>query len=351
MGHSQDFMEANSSLLIDPTFECYSTSVSANVCQDIQDVSCAGMGSVSNDPLEICGHENSTSDLGAVYVTASSYTDAFGNITMPEIAFKASSSSSFNYTFLCSYSLLSVPEEATFDGSLFMVIRLGNREFRRLISPNDMAWTNLQYDFCTDEFENSLPISISFELPNIEEGQTIRVGIDGISLLKKMGCQACHCSSFAPVNKRYAISGWVKEGEQYYGFNYTSTIHVSIQGATGPPTTETFEPSGEVIDGWQRILGVFETPEDPQNFSITLENMASQVPAFFDDIRVYPLDSSMKSFVYDQDSKKLMAELDENNYATFYEYDAEGGLVRVKKETERGVFTIQESRSSTLKKQ
>jgi hypothetical protein len=44
-----------------------------------------------------------------------------------------------------------------------------------------------------------------------------------------------------------------------------------------------------------------------------------------------------------------MAELDENNYATFYEYDLEGGLIRVKKETEKGIFTIQETRSNTYK--
>jgi hypothetical protein len=44
-----------------------------------------------------------------------------------------------------------------------------------------------------------------------------------------------------------------------------------------------------------------------------------------------------------------MAELDENNYATFYEYDLEGGLVRVKKETEKGVYTIQETRSNSPK--
>jgi hypothetical protein len=57
----------------------------------------------------------------------------------------------------------------------------------------------------------------------------------------------------------------------------------------------------------------------------------------------------MKGFVYDPDDLKLMSELDENNYASFYEYDQEGGLVRVKKETEKGVFTIQETRSSTTK--
>lgn len=41
-----------------------------------------------------------------------------------------------------------------------------------------------------------------------------------------------------------------------------------------------------------------------------------------------------------------MAEIDENGFATFYEYDDEGLLVRVKKETERGTMTLKESRSS-----
>jgi hypothetical protein len=57
----------------------------------------------------------------------------------------------------------------------------------------------------------------------------------------------------------------------------------------------------------------------------------------------------MKSFVYDPDNQRLTAELDENNYATFYEYDKEGGLIRVKKETVKGVYTIQETRSGNVK--
>jgi hypothetical protein len=42
-----------------------------------------------------------------------------------------------------------------------------------------------------------------------------------------------------------------------------------------------------------------------------------------------------------------MAELDENNYSTFYEYDDEGNLMRLKKETERGIMTIKETRQHT----
>ena len=40
------------------------------------------------------------------------------------------------------------------------------------------------------------------------------------------------------------------------------------------------------------------------------------------------------------------AALDENNHASFYEYDDELNLVRVKKETERGIVTIQENRQN-----
>jgi hypothetical protein len=53
--------------------------------------------------------------------------------------------------------------------------------------------------------------------------------------------------------------------------------------------------------------------------------------------------------VYSPVNLRLMAELDENNYATFYEYDDEGTLIRLKKETERGIKTIKETRSALLK--
>jgi hypothetical protein len=45
-----------------------------------------------------------------------------------------------------------------------------------------------------------------------------------------------------------------------------------------------------------------------------------------------------------------MAELDERNYATYYEYNEEGQLMRIKKETEKGVMTIQETKQNTKQK-
>ena len=70
----------------------------------------------------------------------------------------------------------------------------------------------------------------------------------------------------------------------------------------------------------------------------------------FDDLRIFPFNGTMKSYVYDPVSLKLSAELDERNYASIYEYNEEGKLIRIKKETERGVMTIREIQNNSSKK-
>ncbi|PXY42190.1 hypothetical protein DMB65_02850 [Flavobacterium cheongpyeongense] len=165
--------------------------------------------------------------------------------------------------------------------------------------------------------------------------------------------------SFMPLTSttsatKYIVSGWVKETQTILPVTYTnSSIAVSVNNPTVIKTI-TCAPSGTIIDGWQRIIGILEIPPIPildanANIKIDLNCSGTSPNCYFDDIRFYPYDGSLKSFVYDEDTQRLIAELDENNYATFYEYDLEGGLIRVKKETEKGIYTIQETRSSTAK--
>ena len=102
-----------------------------------------------------------------------------------------------------------------------------------------------------------------------------------------------------------------------------------------------------MINGWQRIFGVFEIPTvsstDNAFVEIRLVNNASNGDVvYFDDVRVHPFNGSMKSFVYDPETFRLMATLDENNFATFYVRDQEGQVVKYNVETEKGVVTIQE---------
>ncbi|WP_299254021.1 hypothetical protein [uncultured Aquimarina sp.] len=167
-------------------------------------------------------------------------------------------------------------------------------------------------------------------------------------------------TSFKPIpGEKYVVSGWLKEDRPQQVVSYTSSgiiidfgpnqlfndDQIPIEG----DADYTFYPSGDIIDGWQRVIGIFEIPQDAVAIKIGLKGVGFGIDTYFDDIRIYPFNGNMKSFVYDNDTQRLMAELDENNYATYYEYDQEGGLVRVKKETEKGVYTIQETRSGNSK--
>ncbi|MCH2233783.1 MAG: PKD domain-containing protein [Crocinitomicaceae bacterium] len=155
------------------------------------------------------------------------------------------------------------------------------------------------------------------------------------------------CNSFKPiVGKRYWISAWVQveEPNQVQSYNDVS-IDVDFTGSGS--ATVTLSPEGEIIDGWQRIAGDFTIPTGTYDLDLTFN--AGGYATYFDDIRIHPFNSSMKSYVYDGETFWLTAELDDNNYATFYEYDQEGGLIRIKKETARGIVTIQETRSGTIK--
>ncbi len=155
------------------------------------------------------------------------------------------------------------------------------------------------------------------------------------------------CINFAPVPEgRYWLSAWVKEDHATQQKTYENT-YIEFSFDNGNPVQ--LHPSGDIIEGWQRIVGEFTIPPLATNMQIDLVNESTSIEAFFDDVRVHPFNASMKSYVYDPETLWLTAELDDNNYATFYEYDNEGQLIRIKKETSRGIMTIQESRSSNPK--
>lgn len=158
-------------------------------------------------------------------------------------------------------------------------------------------------------------------------------------------CKDC-IGSFSPEPGKYLISAWVKGEPENRNSSYLNPgIKVSFAGA---PDNFNFSPSGRIIDDWQRIDGVVTIP--PGATSIDISLTCSEGDCLFDDIRFIPINGSMISYVYDPVSMKLVAQLDERNYATLYEYDEEGQLIRTKQETERGIMTVQEGRSNIHKK-
>lgn len=162
----------------------------------------------------------------------------------------------------------------------------------------------------------------------------------------ELPCENC-IRSFGPSPGKYVVSVWVMEKDA--PTTTTSYVNSSLKiKFISDPTEHELLPSGQIIDGWQRIEEIITIPTAATTIQIILK-AESGTTVYFDDIRFFPLDGSMMSYVYDPESLRLMAELDERNYATLYEYDEEGKLVRVKKETERGVMTIQENRDNIKK--
>lgn len=149
-------------------------------------------------------------------------------------------------------------------------------------------------------------------------------------------------------SKRMLISAWVKVGgnDCKCSTYVNNKIRISYTGGSG--ITE-FTPAGSIIEGWQRYEGVFDIPGTATGINVELMNTGSTAALWFDDLRIHPFNANMKSFVYNPQSLRLMSELDENNYTSFYEYDDEGTLTRVKKETIKGVKTITETRSHLQK--
>ncbi|MNU70462.1 hypothetical protein D3C71_598700 [compost metagenome] len=186
--------------------------------------------------------------------------------------------------------------------------------------------------------------------PDCPVNRTVVIEVLPVSII----CDSCFTFVTKP-GKRYWVSAWVKvvnplvpQVITYDNGSDGNTANVELAFIGSSPLSVKFRPTGDIIEGWQRIAGEFTPPSGTTEVNIKLVNPTGNV-AYFDDIRIHPFNASMKSYVNDPETFWLTAELDDNNYATFYEYDKEGKLIRIKKETSRGIVTIKENRSSNPK--
>ncbi len=143
-------------------------------------------------------------------------------------------------------------------------------------------------------------------------------------------------------NRKYLISLWVQERDDNGPLN--SGFDITMQVSFHPDTTTPLDytPTGIRIEGWQKMNAVVVIPDNVAYMTLKFESEGNY-QILLDDFRIAPWSGIMKSYVYHPTSIQLMAKLDENNYATFYEYDTENNLTRIKRETERGIQSVSES--------
>jgi hypothetical protein len=151
--------------------------------------------------------------------------------------------------------------------------------------------------------------------------------------------------------KKYVLSCWISAGNtDTYTFKSPASNITNKRGVIlrfldkngNTISSQLLEPSGDVIEGWQRIEEEVVVPGSSARVVFLFRNQPGEV-TYFDDIRIFPLLSNIKTYVYNKENYRLRAVLDNNNYATLYYYNEEGNLFLIKKETERGIQTIQES--------
>lgn len=188
----------------------------------------------------------------------------------------------------------------------------------------------------TDAYAVSVPLENNTSYPTNRYNLFFPYGVYGLT--SKNEYQTFTLSAA----KKFILSFWIKQLSPTANVtNYSLSANWGIKiGSTIYPVIR----KSDIIDGWQQVEVAFSVPSSPSSAEILLP-----VNYYVDDIRVFPSDVNMKAFSYNPISEKLMATLDENNFATFYEYDQEGALVRVKKETEKGIVTISESQKGKPK--
>jgi hypothetical protein len=159
----------------------------------------------------------------------------------------------------------------------------------------------------------------------------------------------------------YVLSGWVSVQDPnaptlaspatQTALDRRLGLGVVVGGAAAedPVTRETvtsggvstfFEPAGPVIDGWQRVEGEFGY-ELGQALTLFIQS-GDRTRIYVDDLRIFPKDSSLQTFVYEPRTQRLIARLDDNNMATRWQYDQDGQLRFAERETARGWRSVRE---------
>jgi hypothetical protein len=210
--------------------------------------------------------------------------------------------------------------------------------------------------------DNSTPISNPPVSANIVStpSYAAHTGINSLQLVGFMVAEQ-YKLNLTPGNS-YVVSAWLQSQSPGDTITYQSpatTVATSKRGmymlfydingnlitATQPATpvnmSNVIEPTGPVVEGWQRAEDYITVPMGTDRVVLVLNSGA--FTTLWDDIRIYPLTGNIQTYVYNKQNYKVSAVLDNNNYATLYYYDDQGNLFLLKKETEKGIQTIQES--------
>jgi hypothetical protein len=196
---------------------------------------------------------------------------------------------------------------------------------------------NASYDAI--RFESFETVYTSGSVSTVEDGVLINLGNivsrghTGKIAYKIDAANPLKISNVGPSPKGHIIKFWLRYGN-------TTTCPVTVTPTTGTVTMQFVAQTGE----WTLYQGYYN------NTSMTVPVyyvFSCPLNADIDDIRIQPIESQMTAYVYDRNNYKVVATMDDQNFATYYQYNGEGKLVRKLLETIRGVRTVEEAEYNT----
>lgn len=146
------------------------------------------------------------------------------------------------------------------------------------------------------------------------------------------------------ANKTYLVSMWVKHEDHRTPDEVVVKVHLKLSPwSSGIGSVTDAVPVGPVIEGWRKYELKFTVNPAVGPYLAVVPAVESGT-GLIDDIRVLPWEGAASTYVYDVDSRRVSAVLDDNNYAVFYDYDEQGNLIRKRRETEEGIKLLEEMR-------
>ncbi|MCD6065593.1 MAG: hypothetical protein K0S33_419 [Bacteroidetes bacterium] len=134
----------------------------------------------------------------------------------------------------------------------------------------------------------------------------------------------------------------------------TATLSLQLNGNLGSTPyslTKTVARNNQAnitVGDWVLMSTEIEVPDNfnlslTHNMSVTLSNTGTAIKAYFDDFAFHPKDAVVTGNVYNEKTGALVAQLDNDNFATFYNYDNALRLTSALKEYSGGIKKVSES--------
>ena len=153
------------------------------------------------------------------------------------------------------------------------------------------------------------------------------------------------------TGRTYIASVWIHYTSHNANAIMKASLNGTVNGSAYSQSVSTFENEATTgrISKWLRLELRIDVPDNfvgqgaGEGLTLTLYNTDPTKKAYFDDLRIHPIDVPVTTNVYDEHTGLLTHTLDNNNFFTRFEYDGAGRVIRTYREMETGVHLVTEN--------